>query len=112
VQDIITLEEERLNKAMAGGLSDQILVIFCAKETPFHYEKSIALVVLALGSQAVAIFAGEPIETSKQVVAPSPVPPPGIFRPNEFDLGAFGTYATGVDESAGSRTFSRIVMFV
>jgi hypothetical protein len=65
-------------------------------------KKSIALVVLALGSQAVAIFAGEPIETSKQVVAPSPVPPPGFFRPNEFDLGAFGTYATGVDENAGS----------
>ncbi len=41
---------------------------------------------------------------SKQVIAPAPpLPPPEFFRPNEFDIGAFGTYATGVDsgENAG-----------
>ena len=57
-------------------------------------KKIVVLTVLALASQAVAIFAGEP--ESKQVVAPPPPPPPEFFRPNEFDIGAFGTYATGV----------------
>src|SRR5271166_6272515 len=59
-------------------------------------KRLIALTVVALASQAVAIFAGEPMVSSKQVVAPPPPPPPEFFRPNEFDIGAFGTYATGV----------------
>jgi len=59
-------------------------------------KRLIALTVLALASQAVAIFAGEPVVSSKEVVAPPPIPPPEFFRPNEFDIGAFGTYATGV----------------
>src|SRR5260370_25685860 len=65
-------------------------------------KRLIALAVLALASQAVAIFAGEPV-SSKQVIAPPPLPPPEFFRPNEFDIGAFGTYATGVGsgENAG-----------
>src|SRR6266436_6010398 len=54
-------------------------------------KKIVVLTVLALASQAVAIFAGEP--ESKQVVAPPPPPPPEFFRPNEFDIGAFWTYA-------------------
>ena len=37
--------------------------------------------------------------SSKQVIAPPPPPPPEFFRPNEFDIGAFGTYATGVGSS-------------
>jgi hypothetical protein len=57
-------------------------------------KKIIVLTVVAVVSQAVAIFAGEPV-SEKQVVAPPP-PPPEYFRPNEFDIGAFGTYATGV----------------
>src|SRR5258708_36442321 len=63
----------------------------------------IALTVLALASQAVATFAGDPVVSSKQVIAPPPLPPPEFFRPNEFDIGAFGTYATGVGsgENAG-----------
>src|SRR6266481_9662321 len=66
-------------------------------------KRLIALTVLALASQAVAIFAGEPVVSSKQVIAPPPLPPPEFFRPNEFDIGAFGTYATGVGsgENAG-----------
>src|SRR5271157_3469485 len=66
-------------------------------------KRLIALTVVALASQAVAIFAGEPMVSSKQVVAPPPPPPPEFFRPNEFDIGAFGTYATGVGsgENAG-----------
>jgi hypothetical protein len=51
---------------------------------------------VALVSQAIATFAGEPVVSSKQVIAPAPPPPPEFFRPNEFDIGAFGTYAEGV----------------
>jgi hypothetical protein len=59
-----------------------------------NMKRVIALTVMAIASQAVAVFAGE--EVSKQVIAPPPPPPPEFFRPNEFDIGAFGTYATGV----------------
>jgi hypothetical protein len=58
-------------------------------------KKKIVLTVLAIASQAVAVFAGEPVSSSKEVVAPPPTPPE-FFRPNEFDIGAFGTYAEGV----------------
>ena len=60
-------------------------------------KKLIALAVVSIASQAVAIFAGEP--EAKQVIAPPPPPPPEFFRPNEFDIGAFGTYAEGVGGS-------------
>ena len=68
-------------------------------------KKFIALAVVALASQAVTIFAGEPVVSggepvSKQVVAPPP-PPPEFFRPNEFDIGAFGNYDTGVGSGGG-----------
>jgi len=59
-------------------------------------KKLIALAVVALGSQAVVSFAGPP--PSKEVIAPPP-PPVSYFRPNEFDIGAFGTYATGTGEN-------------
>src|SRR5712672_3670783 len=62
-------------------------------------KRIIVLTVLAIASQAVAVFAGEPMVSSKQVIAPPP-PPPEFFRPNEFDIGAFGTYATGVGSGA------------
>ena len=59
-------------------------------------KKIIVLTVVAIVSQAVAIFAGEPVVSSKEVVAPPPPPPPPeFFRPNEFDIGAFGSYAEG-----------------
>ena len=67
-----------------------------------HMKRLIALAAVALVSQAAAVFAGEPMVSSKQVIAPPPVPPE-YFRPNEFDIGLFGTYATGVGsgENAG-----------
>src|SRR6476659_7131267 len=65
-------------------------------------KKIIVLTVMTIASQAVAIFAGEPVVSSKQVIAPPPPPPPEFFRPNEFDIGAFGTYATGVGSSSNS----------
>ena len=48
-----------------------------------------------LDTEGDAIFAREPITSSKQVIAP-PFTTAEYFRPNEFDIGAFGTYATGV----------------
>jgi hypothetical protein len=54
-------------------------------------KKLIALAVVIFASPAIAIFAGEPISSSKQVIAPPPPPPPPeFFRGNEFDIGAFG----------------------
>jgi hypothetical protein len=53
-------------------------------------KKTIALAVLGIASQTIIAFAGpEP----KQVIAPPPPPPPvSYFRPNEFDIGVFGTW--------------------
>ena len=60
-------------------------------------KKIIVLTVLAIASQAVAVFAGEPMVSSKQVVAPPPPAPVSYFRGNEFDIGAFATYVTGTN---------------
>jgi hypothetical protein len=59
--------------------------------------KRLALTIVALGSQAVVSFAGPP--PSKEVISPAPPPPVSYFRPNEFDIGAFGTYVTGTGEN-------------
>jgi len=66
--------------------------------------RSIALIVVAIASQAVAIFAGEPMVSSKQVIAPPPPAPVSYFRGNEFDIGAFATYVTGTN---GGGTITR-----
>jgi hypothetical protein len=60
-------------------------------------KKIIVLTVLAIASQAIAVFAGEPMVSSKQVVAPPPPAPVSYFRGNEFDIGAFATYVTGTN---------------
>jgi hypothetical protein len=65
-------------------------------------KKLVAFAVLVLASSASALFAGETIDSSKQVIAPAPVAPPELFRANEFDIGAFGTYATGVNSGGGA----------
>jgi hypothetical protein len=62
-----------------------------------HMKRLISLAVMAIASQAAAIFAGEPMVSSKQVIAPPPAPPESYFRGNEFDLGAFATYVTGTN---------------
>src|SRR6201995_1025594 len=64
-------------------------------------KKVIALAVRALASQTASLLAGEPVVSSKQVIAAPPAPPE-FFRPNEFDIGVFGTYATGVGSDTGS----------
>jgi hypothetical protein len=61
------------------------------------------LAIMAVASQAAVVFAGEPMVSSKQVIAPPPMPPVSYFRGNEFDLGAFATYVTGTN-GGGSRT--------
>jgi hypothetical protein len=60
-------------------------------------KRLIALALLALAAQAVVSFAGEPMVSSKQVVAPPPPAPVSYFRGNEFDIGAFATYVTGTN---------------
>ena len=66
-------------------------------------KKTIALAIMAAMSQAVAAFAG-PEVSSKQMVPAPPPPPQSYFRPNEFDIGAFATYATGTgDNPTGTR---------
>jgi hypothetical protein len=65
-------------------------------------KKLTALAVVTLASQAVVTFAGPP---SPKEVIPTPPPPPEYFRPNEWDIGAFATYATG---TGGGPTGTRI----
>lgn len=67
-------------------------------------KKLIALAVVIFVSRAIVIFAGEPAVSSKEVVAPPPPPPVSYFRPNEFDIGVFGTYVTG---TGGGQTSTR-----
>jgi hypothetical protein len=47
--------------------------------------------------QAGAAFAGEPMVSSKQVIAPPPAPPESFFKGNEFVIGAFATYVTATN---------------
>jgi Outer membrane protein beta-barrel domain len=55
-------------------------------------------------SQAVAAFAGPP-PPSKEVIQAPPPPPLSYFRPNEFDIGAFGTYVTGTGDNPSATLF-------
>jgi hypothetical protein len=75
------------------------IAILSADKEKYVMKKIAALAVIAFASQVAVAFAGEPMVSSKQVIAP----PPSFFRPSEMDLGLFGTYATGVGsgENAG-----------
>jgi hypothetical protein len=72
-------------------------------------KRSFALAVMAFASQAAAVFAGEPMVSSKQVIEPSRNLFPTL-RGNEFVLGAFATYVTwtngGVFSGAGDNTIN------
>jgi hypothetical protein len=50
-----------------------------------------------INTEGDAIFAGAPISPSKQVIAPPPPPPPEYFRPDEFEIGAFGHLGGGLE---------------
>jgi hypothetical protein len=67
-------------------------------------KRLIALAVMAITSQAAAVFAGEPMVSSKQVIAPPPAPPVSFFRGNEFVIGAFATYVTGTNGGGTRQT--------
>jgi hypothetical protein len=67
-------------------------------------KRLITLAVMAIALQAAAVFAGEPMVSSKQVIAPPPAPPVSFFRGNEFDIGAFATYVTGTNGGGTKRT--------
>jgi hypothetical protein len=71
-----------------SGIHNQAVYTY----TSTHMKRLIALAVVIFGARAIGVFAGEPIS---QVIAP-PLPPE-YFKPNEFDIGAFGTYAKRVD---------------
>jgi hypothetical protein len=57
-----------------------------------------ALAIVIFASSAIASLGGQPGTSSTQVVTP----PSGFFRPNEFETGAFGTFATGIGSGANS----------
>jgi len=66
-------------------------------------KKIIVLAVTLALSQAIPAFAGP---EEKAVVPPPPPPPcPSFFRPNEFDIGAFATWApfTGISGQGSPR---------
>src|SRR5271157_679506 len=59
-------------------------------------KKIVVLAVILSLSQALTALAGPEVSSKEVVPPPAPPPPPEYFRPNEFDIGAFGTYAEGV----------------
>jgi opacity protein-like surface antigen len=61
-------------------------------------KKLIALSVLAIASQVVSASAGEAVASSKEVVAPPPLPT-SYFRSNEWSLGLFGSYGAAFDNN-------------
>src|SRR5208337_3997650 len=59
-------------------------------------KRAIVLAVILSLSQALTALAGPEVSSKEVVPPPAPPPPPEYFRPNEFDIGAFGSYAEGV----------------
>src|SRR5271165_751874 len=59
-------------------------------------KKIVVLAVILSLSQALTALAGPEVSSKEVVPPPAPPPPPEYFRPNEFDIGAFGSYAEGV----------------
>ena len=55
-------------------------------------KRLLALTVVAVASHAISASAGEPISSSKEVLAPAPPPPISYFRANEFSVGLFASY--------------------
>src|SRR6201998_2603920 len=55
-------------------------------------KRVLALTIVVIASQVLPASAGEPITSSKEVVAPAPPPPESYFRANEFSIGLFAAY--------------------
>jgi hypothetical protein len=65
-------------------------------------DKVIVSAITAVLLQTSTVFAGEPITSNKEIVAPPAPPPTSFFRANEFDVGAFATYSKGFGDNFGS----------
>jgi hypothetical protein len=57
-----------------------------------------SLAIVIFTSLGISAFSGQPLTSSTPAVSP----PSGFFRANEFETGAFGTFARGVGSSANS----------
>jgi Outer membrane protein beta-barrel domain len=56
-------------------------------------KRLLALTVFTIASHVISASGGEPISSSKEVLAPAPPPPPvSYFRANEFSVGLFASY--------------------
>jgi hypothetical protein len=66
-------------------------------------KRAFTLAVMAILSPAMNVANGGPVVPSKEIVAPSPLPPSSYFRANELDLGAFATYGTSFGSQSNFR---------
>ncbi|MBV9731672.1 MAG: outer membrane beta-barrel protein [Verrucomicrobia bacterium] len=55
-------------------------------------KKIFALTIVVIAAQVLSASAGEPVTSSKEVVAPAAPPPESYFRANEFSIGLFAAY--------------------
>ncbi|HEX4200664.1 MAG TPA: hypothetical protein VHY59_04035, partial [Chthoniobacterales bacterium] len=55
-------------------------------------KRVLALTIVVIASHALSASAGEPVSSSKEVVAPAAPPPESYFRANEFSIGLFAAY--------------------
>jgi hypothetical protein len=65
-------------------------------------DKVIVSAIVAVLLQTSTVFAGEPVTSNKEIVAPPTPPPTSYFRANEFDVGAFATYSKAFGNNFGS----------
>ena len=65
-------------------------------------DKVIVSAIVAVLLQTSTVFAGEPVISNKEIVAPPTPPPTSFFRANEFDVGAFATYSKAFGNNFGS----------
>jgi hypothetical protein len=65
-------------------------------------DKVIVSAIVAVLLQTSTVFAGEPVTSNKEIVAPPMPPPTSFFRANEFDVGAFATYSKAFGDNFGS----------
>ncbi|MBV9672618.1 MAG: hypothetical protein JO076_07305 [Verrucomicrobia bacterium] len=61
------------------------------------------IVTLIISACSGVTFAGAPIQSLKNPVAPPPPAPTSFFRSNEWSLGAFATYNYTIDNSPSQR---------
>src|ERR1700740_3767745 len=55
-------------------------------------KRVLAITIVMITSHALSAYAGEPITSSKECVAPAAPPTESYFRANEFSIGLFAAY--------------------